>query len=150
MDSNASVPTTYARTQMQPIQIRRSRHRLLPDARRVLAKPYLPGDDAALPGVSRANLLMDRVLAIPDEDIEALNAEIARHFDSRHRDLMRTFERNFETVAHHLSDAASISVERRLLIGAYFTHEYSTEAAALFNPSIVPAPDQRGLPSGAQ
>ena len=123
---------------------------MLPDARRVLAKPYLPGDDVALPGASRANLLMARVLAIPDADIEALNAEIARHFESRHRDLMRTFERNFETVARHVPDAASISAERRLLIGAYFTHEYSTEAAALFNPSIVPAPDQSGLPSGAK
>jgi predicted GH43/DUF377 family glycosyl hydrolase len=135
---------------MQSIQIRRTRHRLLPDARRVLAKPYLPGDDAALPGVSRANLLMARVLAIPDADIEALNAEIARLFEARHRDLMRTFERNFEAVAHHVPDTASISVERRLLIGAYFTHEYSTEGAALFNPSIVPAPDQSGLPSGAK
>ena len=38
---------------------------------------------------------------------------------------------------------------RRLLIGAYFTHEYSVEAAALFNPSIVLAPDQSGLASGS-
>ena len=33
----------------------------------------------------------------------------------------------------------------RLLVGAYFTHEYSLEAAALFNPSIVEHPDQGGL-----
>ena len=36
-----------------------------------------------------------------------------------------------------------------MLIGAYFTHEYSPESAALFNPSIVPHPDQTGLPKGA-
>ena len=36
-----------------------------------------------------------------------------------------------------------------MLIGAYFTHEYSPESAALFNPSIVPHPDQSGLPKGA-
>ena len=36
-----------------------------------------------------------------------------------------------------------------MLIGAYFTHEYSPESAALFNPSIVPHPDQSGLPRGA-
>ena len=35
------------------------------DARRVLAKPYLPGEEALLPGESRAHLLMARVLAIP-------------------------------------------------------------------------------------
>ena len=43
-----------------------------------------------------------------------------------------------------------MSADRRLLIGAYFTHEYAVEAAALFNPSIVPAPDQSGLASGAK
>jgi len=35
------------------------------------------------------------------------------------------------------------------LLGAYFTHEYSLEAAALFNPSIVPHPDQSDLPPGS-
>ena len=34
------------------------------------------------------------------------------------------------------------------MIGAYFTHEYSIEAAALGNPSIVAAPDQSGLAAG--
>jgi len=42
-----------------------------------------------------------------------------------------------------------LSDERQLLVGAYFTHEYSLEAAALFNPSIVPHPDQSDLPSGS-
>src|SRR5207253_2987926 len=35
------------------------------------------------------------------------------------------------------------------LIGACFSHEYSFEAAALFNPSIVPHPDQSDLPPGS-
>ena len=42
-----------------------------------------------------------------------------------------------------------LSEQRRLLIGSYFLAEYSLEAAALFNPSIVPHPDQTGLPAGA-
>ena len=42
-----------------------------------------------------------------------------------------------------------MSEQRRLLIGSYFLAEYSLESAALFNPSIVPHPDQTGLPSGA-
>jgi predicted GH43/DUF377 family glycosyl hydrolase len=133
---------------MRSIRIRRARQRLLPDARRVLAKPYLPGDEVALPGVSRANLLMERALAIPEADVKALNVELARHFQARHRDLALTFERNFEAVAHH-APGADLSIDRRLLIGAYFTHEYAIEAAALFNPSIVPAPDQSGLAGGA-
>jgi predicted GH43/DUF377 family glycosyl hydrolase len=116
----------------------------------VLAKPYLPGEDAALPGESRASQLMARVLAIPEADVKALNGEIAQRFGGRHHELRDTFARNFEAVASHVSDVAALSTDRRLLIGAYFTHEYAIEAAALFNPSIVPAPDQSGLPSGAQ
>jgi predicted GH43/DUF377 family glycosyl hydrolase len=37
---------------------------------------------------------------------------------------------------------------QRRLIGAYFLHEYSFEASALFNPSIVRHPDQSGAPDG--
>jgi predicted GH43/DUF377 family glycosyl hydrolase len=35
---------------------------------------------------------------------------------------------------------------QRRLTGAYFLHEYSFEASALFNPSIVRHPDQTGAP----
>ena len=34
------------------------------------------------------------------------------------------------------------------MIGAYFLNEYSFEASALFNPSIVPHPDQSDAPKG--
>ena len=42
-----------------------------------------------------------------------------------------------------------ISEQRQLLIGSYFVCEFSLESAALFNPSIVPHPDQSDLPPGA-
>ena len=42
----------------------------------------------------------------------------------------------------------SLTDAQRQLIGAYFLHEYSFEAAALFNPSIVAHPDQSGVPGG--
>src|SRR5205823_14242082 len=41
------------------------------------------------------------------------------------------------------------SPKRQALIGAFFTHEYSPESAALFNPSIVPHPNQTKLSPGA-
>ncbi len=41
-----------------------------------------------------------------------------------------------------------LSRARKLLIGALFSGEYALESAALFNPSIVPHPDQDGLPAG--
>jgi predicted GH43/DUF377 family glycosyl hydrolase len=41
-----------------------------------------------------------------------------------------------------------LTVERKQLIGAYFTLEYAFASAALFNPCIAPAIDQNGTPAG--
>ena len=51
--------------------------------------------------------------------------------------------RRFEEVRDHV--ITDRSLRQKLLVGAYFSLEYSLEAAALFNPSIVPHPDQSGL-----
>ena len=134
---------------MKPISITRTRHRLVPDATRVLAKPFLPGEEILLPGQSRAYLLMRRILAIPEARVAELNAEILQRFGGRHRDFVQILERQFEAVADYVDAADRVSAARRLLIGAYFTHEYSIEAAALCNPSIVLAPDQHGLAAGS-
>ena len=134
---------------MKSISITRTRHRLLPDATRVLAKPFLPGEEVLLPGQSRAHLLMQRILSIPESRVAELNTEILRRFDARHKDFTQILERQFEAVASYIEGGDRISAARRLLIGAYFTHEYSIEAAALFNPSIVLAPDQHGLAAGS-
>jgi predicted GH43/DUF377 family glycosyl hydrolase len=134
---------------MRSISITRTRHRVLPDPRRVLAKSFLPGEEILLPGHSRAHLLMQRILAIPEDHIAALNAEILQRFAGRHRDFAGLLERQFEAVSDHAADRDHISAARRLLIGAYFTHEYSIEGAALCNPSIVPAPDQHGVAAGS-
>lgn len=102
-----------------------------------------------LPGASRASLLMARVLAIPEHEVSALNADVLRHFEARHHGFRNILERQFQVVAHHVPEATRLSADRQLLIGAYFTHEYAVEAAALFNPSIVLAPDQCGLADGS-
>ena len=47
-----------------------------------------------------------------------------------------------------LADHAAFTQMQRQLVGAYFLNEYSFEASALFNPSIVAHPDQSGAPSG--
>jgi predicted GH43/DUF377 family glycosyl hydrolase len=90
-----------------------------------------------------------RILAIPEAQVSALNVEIMRRFGNRHRAFVRTLERQFDRAARHIPHDTKVSAERRLLIGAYFTHEFSVEAAALFNPSIVVAPDQSGLAAGS-
>jgi predicted GH43/DUF377 family glycosyl hydrolase len=75
--------------------------------------------------------------------------QVLAEFKTRHQRLLDYFMVRFESVRHLLPTNQPISEDRKLLIGAYFTHEYSLEAAALFNPSIVPHPDQAGLPEGS-
>lgn len=133
---------------MNPIPITRRRVHFLPDSHRVIAKPYLPGEQVFPDGQSRIQLVIDRILAMPEKEVVSTLAATQQQFVARHIDLNSIFERNFEVVADHVDDPDALSPERRLLIGAYFTHEYSIEAAALSNPSIVPAPDQSGLNPG--
>ncbi len=121
--------------------------RMCPDPRRVLAKPFLPAEDPAAPETRVARLLR-MVCAMPDRQIDEMLGALRADFGDRHRDLDGILERSFEVVAAHLDDGVEPSQARRLVMGAYFTHEFAIEGAALFNPSIVPAPDQSGLAPG--
>src|SRR4030095_8812806 len=130
------------------VLLRRTADRLLPDRRRVLAQPYLPGEEITPGGDSRSAGLMQRVLNIPENQVADLVAEILRDFSGRDCRSEELLDRHCELVIHHVPDGQPLSQARRLLIGAYFTHEYSVEAAALFNPSVVLAPDQTGCSPG--
>ncbi len=98
--------------------------------------------------MSGVKAILDRILAIPEQDVSALLKSVLRDFSPRHRNFKGLLENHFRLVSHELDGEESLSRERRLLIGAYFTHEYSIEAAALCNPSVVSAPDQSGLATG--
>ncbi len=54
-------------------------------------------------------------------------------------------QEHFGQASKVVPDLDQVSQAKRLLIGAYFTMEYSFASAALFNPSIVPHPDQSDL-----
>jgi predicted GH43/DUF377 family glycosyl hydrolase len=126
--------------------------RLVPDARRVITKPFLPREEIYPDGSSRMQIVLDRILAMSEHDVGETFSSARADFVGRHRDLDTVLDANFALVAARLGHldlpASAISTERRRLIGAYFTHEYSIEAAALGNPSIVAAPDQTGLEPG--
>jgi predicted GH43/DUF377 family glycosyl hydrolase len=94
--------------------------------------------------------MIERVTKLTDDGVQHLLETIFRDFSERHRYFREALERNFEHVAAHSPKSRSLSLERRLLLGAYFTSEYSVESAALFNPSIVPHPDQKGVSKGSQ
>jgi predicted GH43/DUF377 family glycosyl hydrolase len=126
---------------------RRSFDGIRPDRRRVLARPFIPGEWATIGGESRVDAVVERIMAIPDEQVPALVAQVRHRFGDRHRDLDSVLLRNAALVYDRLAET-TLSADRRLLIGAYFTQEYAVEAAALTNPSIVAAPDQRGAGPG--
>ena len=108
-----------------------------------------PGEEIVPSGGSRAALLMDRILDLAEPEVASALADVMTDFAGRHRgvraDPGARASSGWRTTSPREPD---LSRERRLLIGAYFTHEYSVEAAALFNPSMVLAPDQSGLPPG--
>jgi len=116
---------------------------LRPDPARVITRYFGPGDE------QRIRRIIDRVLAIPASDADALLASVERDFRPTHPDVDAVFLQNFEVVKHHVPDAAALSDDLRRLIGACFTMEYAVEAAALFNPSMAPAVDQDGVPPGS-
>jgi predicted GH43/DUF377 family glycosyl hydrolase len=116
---------------------------LVPDRLRVLMRPFRPAT------TDIARRIAARVMALPEEEVARLLNQVLGEFSNRHDHVEKFFRARYELVNIYLEPGAQPSPERQMLIGAYFTHEYSPESAALFNPSIVPHPDQGGLPKGA-
>ncbi len=135
--------------QKAPVPVTRSDVCLLPDPRRVIAKPFIPGGDVFPDGRNRVQRILARVLGLAEDAVAPLLAETTARFTSRHVHLPSVLERNFGEVARYIEQPNALSPARRQLIGAYFTHEYAIDAAALSNPSIVRAPYQEGVAAGS-
>jgi len=116
---------------------------LNPNLSRVLLRPFHPTTE----DIARRIVL--RTMALPDEEVAQLLEQVLGEFEDRHDQVKQLLRNRFRQVRHYLANPCELSPERQALIGAYFTHEYSPEAAALFNPSIVPHSDQTDLPKGA-
>ena len=114
------------------------------ESSRVITRPHIPGDKA------RSRGLIDQVSKMSDDDVHDLLEAVYQDFSGRHRKYREVLQRNFNRIAENVPKRLSLSSERQLLLGAYFTAEFSVEAAALFNPSIVIHPDQKGVDKGSQ
>jgi predicted GH43/DUF377 family glycosyl hydrolase len=125
-----------------PLFAKRIGPTLVPDHSRVLMRPFRPSTDDI------ARRIVARVIALPEDEAVRLLDRVLGEFANRHEGVDAFFRKRFEQVKIYLEPGAQPSDARQMLIGAYFTHEYSVESAALFNPSIVPDPDQSGLPQG--
>ncbi|GIF09326.1 glycoside hydrolase family 130 protein [Actinoplanes siamensis] len=118
-----------------------------PDDRRVVVKLFVPGEESHATH-NRTACLIERVLQLDDDDIGTLLDDVLNRFVGRHHDLLSVFQHHYEVVHHRVPPEIELSPQARTLLGAYFSHEFSVEAAALCNPSIVPHPDQNDLAPG--
>jgi predicted GH43/DUF377 family glycosyl hydrolase len=125
---------------------------LRPDPARVIVRPFKPATeprDLNPTDKTRANHIVERVLNLDSQAAASQLADVLENFQGRHRNLLETFERRADEMEEALLAHCTFSEVQRQLIGAYFLHEYSFEASALFNPSIVPHPDQSGIANGS-
>src|SRR5207253_8371094 len=112
---------------------------LWPDNKRVVVRPFISMDP------TRVEHIIARALALSEPETEKQLSLVRADFSERHIDLDKNWLWHFEKVRAQIPAGEPISEPRQLFIGALFSGEYALESAALFNPSIVPHPDQTGL-----
>lgn len=120
-----------------------------PDPTRVVVRPFKPATeprDLNPTDKVRANHIVERVLRLDPVIAAQQLREVLENFAGRHRNLLDIFERRAAEMEDALEPHARLDKTQRGLLGAYFLNEYSFEASALFNPSIVRHPDQTGAP----
>ncbi len=110
-----------------------------PDPTRVIARFLFTGD-------SRALSTIRSVLEMSEEDASVALKQTLRDYSMRHRNISKVFEKHFNRISYLFKqlnmDPELIDYSTKILIGSYFTMEYSTESAAFFNPSMIEHPDQ--------
>ncbi len=125
------------------LNVKRKANKIVGDTSRVITRLHLPDKKY------RITKIIQRIMSLPDQEAEHVIAQIMVDFSGRHKDIEHIFARHLNEVKDYLPQDTMPSDVQKALIGAYFTKEYSIESAALFNPSIVPHPDQRHLNEGS-
>ena len=127
---------------MKPITLRRHKITLAPQCSRVIIRPFIPKE------TWRIKNIINRAMALSMEQVIEELAHVNREFESRHFNSDRVFLDNFSKIEQYVPTSKALCDARQLLIGALFSGEYALESAALFNPSIVPHPDQTDVADG--
>jgi len=126
------------------LSVKRTGIVIRPTNSRVVIRPFEPASE------NRIERILGRIAALSEAEIDLLLDDVLREFRNRHQKTRQFFLRRFEQIKSHLLTDQPLSENRKLLMGAYFTQEYSLESAALFNPSMIWHPDQSGLPEGSR
>lgn len=127
---------------MTSLPIRRHQIVLLPESSRVIIRPFIPSSP------EKRAAIIDRVMALTEDEVHAGLQSVHAEFDERHLHIEPALLLHYAKVEAEVPALPPPSQSRRMLIGAFFSGEYSLEAAALFNPSIVPHPDQSDVAPG--
>ncbi len=125
---------------------------LRPDPARVIVRAFKPASeprDHNPTDRTRANHIVDRIRGLDPESAAYQLANVLKNFQDRHRSLPEKCEARADEMELVFDEHTLFTQIQRRLVGAYFLQEYSFEASALFNPSLVPHPDQSGAPPGA-
>lgn len=125
-----------------PITVTRQDIRLDPNDSRVITKFFTPKSE------ERISNILERIFLLPEDLAKEIFEETVKNFEGRHTNIRRIFKDNYDKISREYEIKPEPSLEKKLLIGSYFTMEYSIESAALFNPSIIPHPDQSILKKG--
>ncbi|MDB5232416.1 MAG: glycosidase [Chitinophagaceae bacterium] len=125
------------------LDVTRIKLRINPDSRKVIPRFFNTGD-------TRSKELIAKILLMPEDVADVLLQQVQDEFASRYKSIQAIFLKHYDLVKHLMTAEVetTLSNNKKLLVGSYFTMEYSNEAAALFNPSIVEAPDQIGATEG--
>ena len=128
---------------------RRSPVHIAADKSRVVTRLFVPGQEGFDHQESRSSPVLQRLLALRDDEVERSYEDVIARFNGRHRALTDTFLLHADALADRLDPGCELSPIRRLLLGATFTSEYAVEGAALCNPSMVLHPDQSRVGPGS-
>jgi len=127
----------------QKLKVKRKANKILGDTSRVISLLHLPDEKY------RIVKIIQRIMSLSETAAKNLLSQTMVDFSGRHEDIGHIFERHLNEVKDYLPQDTMLSDVQRALIGAYFTKEYAIESAALFNPSLVPHPDQSHLKKGS-
>jgi predicted GH43/DUF377 family glycosyl hydrolase len=125
--------------------------RLTAEASRVVVRPFQIAQEprnANPVQFHRMARIIDTVRQMDNRTCQAELALVMADFGDRHREIRSVFLERFDEIASELKLAGEYREGDRLLIGAFFCHEYSFGAAAMMNPSVVPHPDQHQAADG--
>ena len=121
------------------VTVNRKDIKFYPDASRKIARFLYTGEERALNTIRS-------VMDLSENSVSQTLSPVLRDYSLRHRNISKIFEKHFNRVSHLLLQLGiepdSLDISQKILIGSYFTMEYSIESAAFFNPSVIEHPDQ--------